>query len=71
VIYIAWMNRQINTEIQELRNTKDKLKIEWRHMLLEHNALSEHSRIERIASKKLKMTRPDIKTNEKIISENE
>ena len=66
VIYIAWMNRQINTEIQQLQDKKDQLKIEWRHMLLEHNALAEHSRIELIARKKLKMLRPDINKNEKI-----
>ncbi|EWH11194.1 cell division protein FtsL [Catenovulum agarivorans DS-2] len=58
VIYYAWGNRQLNAEVQQLLEDKDKLDIDWRHMLLEHNALSEHSRIEQIAREKLDMVRP-------------
>lgn len=58
VIYYAWNNRQLNTELQRLLEDKDKLDIDWRHMLLEHNVLSEHNRVEQIAKDKLDMVRP-------------
>ncbi|KMT65718.1 hypothetical protein XM47_08000 [Catenovulum maritimum] len=58
VIYYAWSNRQLNSEMQKLLEEKDKLDIDWRHMLLEHNALSEHSRVEHIARGQLGMVRP-------------
>ena len=35
-----------------------KLDIEWRHLLLEQNALAEHSRVSDIAREKLNMARP-------------
>ncbi|WP_017444405.1 cell division protein FtsL [Gayadomonas joobiniege] len=58
VIDFAWKNRQLNSELQVLQEEKDKLDIDFRHMLLEHNALSEHNRIEQIAKDKLEMKRP-------------
>ncbi|MCU4674219.1 cell division protein FtsL [Catenovulum sp. 2E275] len=58
VIYYAWNNRQLNTELQRLLEDKDKLDIDWRHMLLENNVLSEHNRVEQIAKDKLNMQRP-------------
>lgn len=58
VIYYAWSNRQLNTELQRLLEDKDKLDIDWRHMLLENNVLSEHNRVEQIAKDKLNMQRP-------------
>lgn len=61
VVYFAWKNRSLNTEVQQLRDGQDQLDVEWRHMLLELNALSEHSRIERIATKQLDMKRPERK----------
>lgn len=66
VIYFAWKNRELNTELQLLQDKKDRLDVDWRHMLLEHNALSEHSRVEKIAREQLDMKRPDAK-DEKII----
>ena len=58
VIYYSWSNRQLNTELQRLLEDKDKLDIDWRHMLLESNVLSEHNRVEQIAKDKLNMQRP-------------
>ncbi len=68
VIYYAWSNRQLNAEYQRLLENKDKLDVDWRHMLLEHNALSEHNRIEQIARDKLKMVRPQ-GAQEKVIKQ--
>lgn len=58
VIYLAWKNRDLNHQMQSLKNEQDSLDVEWRHMLLELNALSEHSRIEKEAGDKLGMKRP-------------
>lgn len=66
VVYFAWKNRQLNTQMQQLRDKQDQLDVEWRHMLLELNALSEHSRVEQIAKKQLDMKRPK-RVDERII----
>ncbi|AWB68747.1 cell division protein FtsL [Saccharobesus litoralis] len=66
VVYFAWKNRQLNTEVQKLQDKQDRLGVDWRHMLLELNALSEHSRVEQIATKQLEMKRPD-RAEERII----
>ena len=34
---------------------RDSLEIEWRNLILEENALADHSRIERLAAEKLHM----------------
>lgn len=58
VVNYAWENRQLNAKLQMLLEEKDKLDIDFRHMLIEHNALSEHNRIEQKAKEKLNMKRP-------------
>lgn len=70
VIYISWSNRQLNVELQKLVEQKDTLDIDWRHMLLEHNVLSEHSRVEQVAREQLKMSRPEGE-QEKVINPDE
>jgi len=40
---------------------RDRLEVEWRHLLLEENALSEHSRISRLAEQQLQMHAPTAK----------
>ncbi|WP_111976819.1 cell division protein FtsL [Algibacillus agarilyticus] len=57
VVYFAWKNRLLNTQVQKLQDSQDRLDVDWRHMLLELNALSEHSRIEQMAKDDLKMKR--------------
>lgn len=44
--------------LNQLQDERDKLDIEWRHLLLEQNALAEHSRVGDIAKSKLQMARP-------------
>lgn len=58
VIFSAHLNRSLNASLEAMVAEQDALGIEWRHLLLEENALAEHSRIERIATRKLDMLRP-------------
>lgn len=59
VIYSAHQNRLLIGHWEELREQRDKLKLEARHLLLEEMALAEHSRIEELATQKLGMKRPE------------
>ena len=54
--------------LNQLQDERDKLDIEWRHLLLEQNALAEHSRVSDIAKSKLQMARPS-PLKEKIINQ--
>lgn len=58
VIYSAHQNRLLIGHWEELREQRDKLKLEARHLLLEEMALAEHSKIEQLATQKLGMKRP-------------
>ncbi|NTS76594.1 cell division protein FtsL [Catenovulum sp. SM1970] len=69
VIYFAWKNRDLNTQLQQLQDEQDTLDVDWRHMLLEHNALSEHSRVEKVARKQMQMKRPERKDEVVITAE--
>lgn len=58
VVYSSHQNRLYIGHWEELRQQRDELKLEARHLLVEEMALAEHSRIERIAMEQLKMKRP-------------
>ncbi|TCI03581.1 cell division protein FtsL [Corallincola luteus] len=58
VILTVHHARQGNIVLEQLLERQDQLKVEYRHLLLEENSLAEHSRIERLASSRLKMIRP-------------
>ncbi|MGM0525301.1 MAG: cell division protein FtsL [Pseudomonadota bacterium] len=55
VIYIAHQNRQLTAERDQLLSDRDLLDREWRHLVIEQNSLTEHSRVERIAAQQLDM----------------
>ena len=55
VIYIAHQNRQLTSARDQLLSQRDLLDREWRHLVIEQNALTEHSRVERIAQEQLGM----------------
>lgn len=57
-IVITQETRLLTITQNELQDERDKLEIEWRHLLLEQNALAEHSRVSDIAKSKLQMERP-------------
>lgn len=58
VLSITQKSREIITQNNELLQAREALDDEWRHLLLEEHALSEHSRIQNIAEKELNMHRP-------------
>ena len=58
VVHFAHLNRQLTIAQDGLYQQRDQLDIEWRNLLLEQRALSEHSRVEDIARSRLQMVRP-------------
>ncbi|PTB90149.1 cell division protein FtsL [Pseudidiomarina aestuarii] len=59
VIYVSHAHRQLTIERDDLLSARDQLDIEWRHLQIEETALTEHSRVERIAEQRLDMVRPE------------
>lgn len=58
VVYTSHASRKLTSEWNQLLQQRDHLDVEWRNLLLEEQAQSEHSRIIRIATKELHMKRP-------------
>lgn len=58
VVHFAHLNRQLTIAQDSLYQQRDQLDIEWRNLVLEQRALSEHSRVEDIARNRLNMVRP-------------
>ncbi|EEP94276.1 Cell division protein ftsL [Yersinia aldovae ATCC 35236] len=59
VVTTAHRTRLLTAEREQLVLERDALDIEWRNLILEENALGDHSRVERIATDKLKMQHVD------------
>ncbi len=59
VILSTHHNRQMSIQLEKAMQQRDKLDVEWRNLLLEQSALTEHSRIEGLVTKQLDMHRPD------------
>jgi cell division protein FtsL len=60
VVLSTQHNRQLSIEVEALMQEQDRLDVEWRHLVLEQSALTEHNRIETLVNKKLNMKRPDV-----------
>lgn len=58
VVISAHENRSLVIAHEQLIQEKDALDIEWRHLIIEQSALTEHNRIERAVLSKLDMRRP-------------
>lgn len=58
VILSSHHNRQQNIALEQLMRQKDDLDVEWRNLVLEQRALTEHNRIEALVEKHLDMQRP-------------
>ncbi|QYK01771.1 cell division protein FtsL [Shewanella psychrotolerans] len=58
VVYTSHASRKYTTQWDQLLQERDRLDIEWRNLLLEEQSQSEHSRVTRIATKELNMSRP-------------
>ena len=58
VILSSHHNRQQVIALESLMQEKDELDVEWRNLVLEQRALTEHNRIESLVKKQLNMRRP-------------
>ncbi|BAJ04011.1 cell division protein FtsL [Shewanella violacea] len=58
IVYTSYVSRKYISQWDQMWEERDRLDIEWRNLLLEEQSQSEHSRITRIASKQLDMSRP-------------
>ena len=65
VVHWAQLNRQMVIQQDVLLQQRDDIDRHWRLLLLEQRALSEHSRVENIATKRLNMKRPT--TEEEVV----
>jgi len=58
VVELTHQNRQLTIAQDKLLQQRDAFEVEWRNLLIEQRALSEHSRVEEMAQQQLQMTRP-------------
>lgn len=58
VVEFSHLNRQLTINQDKLFQQRDALEMEWRNLLVEQRALSEHSRVEELAQQQLQMVRP-------------
>ncbi len=58
VVLGAHHNRQLSMQHESLIQEKDALDVEWRHLIIEQSALTEHNRIEQVVRESLNMRRP-------------
>ncbi|WON77679.1 cell division protein FtsL [Serratia sp. UGAL515B_01] len=59
VVTTAHRTRLLTAEREQLVLERDALDIEWRNLILEENALGDHSRVEQVAIEKLHMQHVD------------
>ncbi|MCG7498186.1 cell division protein FtsL [Vibrio sp. Of7-15] len=59
VVLVTHNTRQMIDQRENLLLEKDLLDGEWRNLILEENALAEHSRVQRLAMEELEMKRPE------------
>ncbi|MGL9759918.1 MAG: cell division protein FtsL [Symbiopectobacterium sp.] len=59
VVTTVHKTRLLTVQREQLLLERDALDIEWRNLILEENALGDHSRVERIATEKLHMWHVD------------
>ena len=59
VVFSTHHTRQAITEKNVTLMERDQLDNEWRNLILEENALSEHSRVQEMAQEDLEMIRPE------------
>lgn len=59
VVFTTHHTRQAITEKDQALVERERLDNEWRNLLIEETALSEHSRVQAVAKTDLEMKRPD------------
>ena len=58
VVYAKYASRKYFIELQELRDQRDQIEIEWSQLQLEQGTLGTHTRIDQLARTKLNMHVP-------------
>lgn len=58
VVYAKYASRKYFIELQELRDQRDQVEIEWSQLQLEQGTLATHTRIDQLARTKLNMHIP-------------
>lgn len=66
VVTTTHETRLLTAQREQMVVEKDALDIEWRNLILEENALGDHSRVERLAKEKLQLEHVD-PTQENIV----
>ncbi|KGD70556.1 MULTISPECIES: cell division protein FtsL [Tatumella] len=59
VVITTHKTRLLTAQREQMVLERDSLDIEWRNLILEENALGDHSRVERLAIEKLHMQHVD------------
>lgn len=59
VIYTTFKNRYLLNELQQLKNQRNELQVQWGQLLIEQSTFSLEGRIERKAIDELQMKVPD------------
>jgi len=62
VVFNTHETRRSITEKDQSYEERERLDNEWRNLILEENALAEHSRVQKMAIDELDMKRPDADT---------
>ncbi|HWU69197.1 MAG TPA: cell division protein FtsL [Stenotrophobium sp.] len=58
VVRVKFKNRELVTQMDQLRGERERINMEWSQLQLEEATLASHSRVERIAREQLGMTEP-------------
>lgn len=58
VVRIKFKNRELVTQMDQLRAERERIGMEWSQLQLEEATLASHSRVEKIAREQLGMTEP-------------
>lgn len=59
VIYVTFKNRNLLNELQQLKNERNSLQVQWGQLLIEQSTFSLEGRIERKAVDELQMQVPE------------
>ena len=60
LIYIKHESRELFIELEELKQTRDELNIQWSEFKSQENRLANPVRIEKLATENLKMHKPNL-----------
>ncbi|MBL4867493.1 MAG: cell division protein FtsL [Pseudomonadales bacterium] len=61
VVYSTYVTRGRISSLQELEKERDDMNVQWSQLILEQNSLGSYARVEKEATKKLKMYVPTSK----------